>query len=410
MVSRLRKPGGGDAAVAGLATLHVVPGVPMLRPAEAAFEKMLTGFAQHQRARRLSMDTIKERERVARQVQTFADAYPWESSWNRALFDRWSAMLADSKAASTMSSYQLHLRHFLTYITDPAYEWPQVCLELFGTFPANAIRDLNSVRHSQEYMGRPSGNRPLTRTETKAFFGQMDPEIRRLQAEGHKGALAAARDLALFSVVYGWGLRRREAARLETHDWRRQAKLPEFGDHAALAVRWGKASAGQPPRRRTVISVWPWAVQTVQFYMHDIRPLFYVDRDDDGVMFPTERGEMISLRSVNDRFKHWRELAHLADYLSPHCLRHTYVTRLIESGYDAQFVTDQVGHSHAATTAIYTAVSSDFKNLQVRHALDAAEEDALRRACAQAEAEADMDDAFDDQEPPRSSANRRKAR
>jgi integrase/recombinase XerC len=186
------------------------------------------------------------------------------------------------------------------------------------------------------------------------FFGQMDPEIRRLQTEGHKGALAAARDLALFTVIYGWGLRRREAARLETHDWRRQAKLPEFGDHAALAVRWGKATAGQPPRRRMVISVWPWAVRTVEFYLATVRPLFYVGRDDDGVMFPTERGEMIAVRSVNDRFAHWRDLAGLPDYLSPHCLRHTYVTRLIESGYDAQFVTDQVGHSHAATTAIYT--------------------------------------------------------
>jgi integrase/recombinase XerC len=410
VAGRLTSPSGGAHVVAGVASLYVVPDVPMLRPEEAAFEKMLAGFAEHQRARRLSTDTVKERERIVRQVRAFADAYPWEPAWNRTLFDRWSAMLAQAKAASTMSSYQLHLRHFLTYITDPAYEWPQVCLALFDSFPANAIRDLNSVRHSQEYMGRPSGNRPLTRAEVTAFFGQMDPEIRRMQAEGHKGALAAARDLALFTMVYGWGLRRREAARLETHDWRRQAKLPEFGDYAALAVRWGKASAGQPPRRRMVISVWPWAVQTVEFYLTTVRPLFYVGRDDDGVMFPTERGEMISVRSVNDRFAHWRELAGLADYLSPHCLRHTYVTRLIESGYDAQFVTDQVGHSHAATTAIYTAVSSDFKNRQVRQALDAAEEAVLRRACAQAEVEAEMDDVFDDPAPTGRAANRRKAR
>jgi integrase/recombinase XerC len=121
---------------------------------------------------------------------------------------------------------------------------PEVCLELFATF---ALRDLNAVRHAQEYIGKPSGNRPLSRQEIKVLFGSLDPEIRRLQAEGHKGALTAARDLALLTTLYGWGLRRREAARLELHDWRRQAKLPEFGDHAALAVRWGKPSAGQPP-------------------------------------------------------------------------------------------------------------------------------------------------------------------
>ncbi|MCI0690169.1 MAG: hypothetical protein L0Y54_23460 [Sporichthyaceae bacterium] len=85
----------------------------------------------------------------------------------------------------------------------------------------------------------------------------MDPEIARLRAAGHKGALTAARDLALFPTMYAWGLRRRDTARLEIQDWRRQAKLPEFGDFAGLAVRWGTALPGQPPRRRMVISVWP---------------------------------------------------------------------------------------------------------------------------------------------------------
>jgi len=138
------------------------------------------------------------------------------------------------------------------------------------------LAELNTVRHSQGYVGQPSRNRPLTRPEIRAFFGQMDPEIARLRAAGHKGALTAARHLGLFTTMYAWGLRRRETARLEIHDWRRQAKLPEFGDFAGLAVRWGKALPGQPPRRRMVISVWPWAVATVRYYVEQIRPLFYI--------------------------------------------------------------------------------------------------------------------------------------
>ncbi|MFF3409364.1 tyrosine-type recombinase/integrase [Streptomyces sp. NPDC002742] len=159
----------------------------------------------------------------------------------------------------------------------------------------------------------------------------------------------------------------------------------------------GKASGGQPPKRRMVISVWPWAVRTVRLYVENIRPLFYAGREDDGVMFPTERNEMISERAFNQRFQHWRELGGLSDCLGPHYLRHAYVTRLIESGHDGQFVTDQVGHSHAATTAIYTALSSDFKNLKVREHLDAAEEASPAGACALAEAEAEMGDDFSDQ-------------
>lgn len=361
----------------------------MLRPAEAVFEKVLEGFAENQRARNLQRDTIAERVRTVRQVQAFAGAYPWEAGWNQALFDRWSAALAGRVAFSSVRARQLQLKSFLDYFTDAAYEWPRVCVELFGTFPAQVARDLNVVRHRQQYEGRPSRNRPLSREECRRFFGQFDPEIKRLRAAGHKGALSAARDLALFTTMYGWGLRRREAAMLEVCDWRRQARLPEFGDLAGLSVRWGKALAGQPPRRRMVVSVWPWAVTTVRYYLQNVRPLFYAARDDDGVMFPTERGEAVSIRSVNDRFGHWRDLAGLPCALCPHCLRHSYVTRLIEAGYDAQFVQEQAGHSHAAVTAIYTALSSDYKNRKVREFLDAAEAEALGRVLAVADAELD---------------------
>ncbi|QFZ20543.1 tyrosine-type recombinase/integrase [Saccharothrix syringae] len=399
-----------EQGVPGAATLYVVPGVTMLRPTEAVFEKMIEGFVEHQQARALKPNTIAGRVRTVRQLHAFADAFPWE--WNASIFDRWSATVAAAVAHSTLGQKQLQLRAFLSYVTNTAYEWPTVCRELFGTFPTMALGELNTVRHSQGYVGQPSRNRPLTRPEVRAFFGQMDPEIGRLRAAGHKGALTAARDLALFTTMYAWGLRRRETAWLEIHDWRRQAKLSEFGDFAGLAVRWGKALPGQPPRRRMVISVWPWAVTTVRYYVENIRPLFYVDRQDDGVMFPTERDGEISIRSVNDRFAHWRALASLPDHLCPHCLRHTYVTRLIEAGYDASFVTEQVGHSHAATTAIYTALSSDYKNTKVREFLDAAEEEALRTAFARAEIEADIDDEFDatDTQPATTAKERRTTR
>ncbi|MFF8919534.1 hypothetical protein ACF08M_41185 [Streptomyces sp. NPDC015032] len=55
-------------------------------------------------------------------------------------------------------------------------------------------------------------------------------------------------------------------------------------------------------------------------------------------------------------------------------------------------MTEQVGHSHAATTAIYTALSSEYKNLQVRQHLEAAEAEVLRLAFAQADLEAECDE------------------
>ncbi|MFF3128342.1 tyrosine-type recombinase/integrase [Streptomyces sp. NPDC057908] len=383
---RTRQSGPGSST-------HGLPdGVARLRSPSVVFEQTLTGFGDSQRARHLDPDTIRGRERTVRQLQAFSGAFPWQPVWGAPLYDRWAAALAENVATSTVIAHQQKVGLYLTYLCEPAYGWREVCQELFGTFNERALWDLNRVRHSQEYVGRPNRNRPLTRAEIRSLIGQIDPEIRRLQAVGHKGALSAARDLALLTTTYAWGLRRREAARLDLHDWRRQPRLPEFGDFGGLAVRWGKAMAGQPPRRRTVVSVWPWAVSTVRFYVEHVRPLFYQGRRDDGVMFPTERGSRISERSLNDRFAHWRDKADLAEELGPHCLRHTYVTRLIESGYDAGFVTEQVGHSHAATTAIYTALSSDYKNLQVRQHLEASEAEVLRLAFAQADLEAECDE------------------
>ena len=54
-----------------------------------------------------------------------------------------------------------------------------------------------------------------------------------------------------------------------------------------------------------------------------------------------------------------------------HSFRRSYVTHLIEDGWDPRFVQEQVGHEHASTTSIYTCVSSDFRTRTLRRHLDA---------------------------------------
>jgi hypothetical protein len=57
--------------------------------------------------------------------------------------------------------------------------------------------------------------------------------------------------------------------------------------------------------------------------------------------------------------------------------RRSYATHLIEDGWDAKFVQDQMGHDHASTTSLYTCVSSDYRVRTLRRALDATIERAL---------------------------------
>lgn len=76
--------------------------------------------------------------------------------------------------------------------------------------------------------------------------------------------------------------------------------------------------------------------------------------------------------TINKRFGENRDALGMPEELHPHCLRHAYVTHLIEDGFDPYFVQRQVGHAWGSTTALYTGVSGDFKNRLLRQALDRA--------------------------------------
>jgi integrase/recombinase XerC len=152
-------------------------------------------------------------------------------------------------------------------------------------------------------------------------------------------------------------------------DWRRNPAHPQFGRFGQLVVRRGKSARGSPPRRRVVLTVFPWSVTAVETYLAEVRPWFVDRYPDTGAMFPTERGQRITPKQINARFASLREEAGLDRHLGPHCLRHTYITTLLERGWPLALVQEQSGHSHAATTGIYTALSDDFKNRWIYRAL-----------------------------------------
>jgi integrase/recombinase XerD len=99
---------------------------------------------------------------------------------------------------------------------------------------------------------------------------------------------------------------------------------------------------------------------------------------DDGIdLFPSERATLVSEDTLLRRFRRYCNTLGLSAGLDLHSLRRSYATHLIEDGWDAKFVQDQLGHEHASTTAIYTCVSSDFRIRTLRRVLDSTIDDAL---------------------------------
>ena len=154
---------------------------------------------------------------------------------------------------------------------------------------------------------------------------------------------------------------------LDVTDWHRHPGADRFGEFGAVQVRWGKAKKGSPPRRRMVASLFDWSVEALRFYLEEVRPRF--DVGEHPALWVTERRSRLSGRAVDERFASYREALGFGDEIDLHCLRHSYATHLAESGYPERFISDQLGHQVAATTAIYTSVSDDFKNQVLNRAL-----------------------------------------
>jgi len=354
-----------------LARALLPPGVALLNEEETVWRAMLEGWAAQQLARNLSHSTVTARRAIAERFRAQADAYPW--GWTVEQVDHFFMELRGVSGAtrSTVLGYQNALRMFLGYLTDPAYEWGDVCLERFGTHPAQVFHEWNTARHVQDAIGEP-GKRPYTRDELEDLFDCADERVVRIRRSGAKGWVPAFRIATMMKTAYAWGLRRNEVRMLDLVDLASNPQARNFRDIGIVYVRHGKAMRGSPPKRRAVLTLpeFTWAVDCLEEWLADVRPIIAGPLATS--LWPSERGHgvaPVSADSLSRAFAEVKREAGLDDTLDFHSLRRSYVTHLVEIGYDAFFIQQQVGHEHASTTSIYTGLSPDYRARVVNNAI-----------------------------------------
>lgn len=344
--------------------LHTLP------QKEAFFDETIAGWATRMRAAGLLSTTIIVKCRAVRRFRASLERYTWECG--HAHIDAYGATMAGRYAPATVRNYIGFLKDYYGYVSDPAYDWSARCRALFGVPFRQICVPENTLPHVSPD-GDPS-RRSLTTAELERLFSAIRKGMERAGAVHRKGRLTAARDYALLATALGWGLRARELARLELFDLREAADhrlKARYGSCGVIDVRWGKSNARGRPRRRQVLSVplFEFSIRALQWYVDQIRPQFNPRPAKQSALWLTERGTQCRSTYVSGRFAFWRRRARLSPELSLHCLRHTYVTKLLEDGYAEQFVQDQCGHSDASITAGYTSVGNDFKRRIVMEAL-----------------------------------------
>lgn len=324
---------GLSTEVPGSARLVLASGVVHLDEQAAVFAAMLSGWDRQQRSRLLSDATIAPRVALLRRFTEFAGSFPWQ--WNAGDVEGFTVSLmggGSKLAPSTIRGYHLTLRMFCDCLLDVRYGWVSECEQRFGVIPSQVCHDYDTVAHLNDYEGRP-GRRPFTYDELQHLFDFLDTRVERVQRSGRKGAWAALRDAQMIKTCYAYGLRRREPCNLDVADLRPNPYMRQWGTYGVVHVRYGKAVRGGTPRRRTVLTVpeFDWVVDGLKQWVEQARPL--LQPEDRATLWLTERRQRVSVKSMDNRFAWLREQAGLDADLSLHCLRHSYVTHLIEFGY-----------------------------------------------------------------------------
>lgn len=150
--------------------------------------------------------------------------------------------------------------------------------------------------------------------------------------------VAAWRDKAILEVLYSGGLRIHELVQLNDDDF---DMLGEVVRVRGKGKKERLAPLGAP------------AIQAVQRYL-DLR-----GRSGPGPLFVNMKGGRLTARSVQRILKRYLIAANLDPSLTPHKLRHSFATHLLDAGADLRSVQELLGHANLATTQIYTHITPE---------------------------------------------------
>jgi integrase/recombinase XerC len=268
---------------------------------------------------------------------------------------RFIVHLSDERQLSkhTVTAYQRDLHAFTTWCRGHALaDWRDVnaghVRQLVarehhrGLAGKSLARRLSSIRSFYRYLAReglasinpadgitaPKSARKLPRTLDADQVAQL--------LSGTPDAWHQIRDAAIFELLYSSGLRVSELTGTDVAD-------------LSLSERTIRVTGKR--RKVRVLPVGKVAASALRRWL-DVRPDHA--KTESTALFTSDRGNRISVRSVQMRLQHWNQQKGLPGRVHPHMLRHSFASHLLESSGDLRGVQELLGHADISTTQIYT--------------------------------------------------------
>ncbi len=213
--------------------------------------------------------------------------------------------------------------------------------------PATMARKLSSLRAFFHFLAAEGliTDNPTVVLETPMLPHKLPAilspeEVQRLVEMPDSHSPAGVRDRAMLELLYGSGLRISEAV---------AANLGDFDLGAGTMRCFGKGA------KERLLPLSSQAVLWLERYNKEVRPSWA--EPSARAFFLTAGGGRITRQAVWQQVKRYAAQAGIAKRLSPHLLRHSFATHLLENGADLRMVQELLGHADIATTQIYTHVN-----------------------------------------------------
>lgn len=271
------------------------------------------------------------------------------------------------RSRNTLNAYTTDLRAYVTWLDDRGLTISEVTepiindyvhqLRASGRAPASVKRALVSVRSVHRFLAEeregtadPSAEVEMPRAPMGLPKALSEEEVELLLGSVTGSGPRDRRDLAILEVLYGTGIRISELSGMSLSDLDLDAgtvrvfgkgakeRIVPVGHHASKALRsWIEGEGGREA----------------------MEPERWARRDDADAVFLNRRGGRLQRQGAWLVVRTHGDRVGLGPRLTPHVLRHSYATHMLDHGADVRTVQELLGHASISTTQVYTKVSGE---------------------------------------------------
>ena len=260
---------------------------------------------------------------------------------------------------NTRKSYERDLLQYLHYLEDEQItSWQDVDRYVVINYlekmhdekkaPATVTRMITSLRRFHQFLRqeRLTDHDPMQHIDTPKKVQKLPStlsltEVERLIETPDTTKNLGIRDRAILEVMYATGMRVSELVGL---------KLSDLHLSLGLVQTLGKGD------KERIIPLGDYAIQWLERYLDEARPLLVANPSETHV-FVNHHGQGLSRQGIWPTLKPLVRDAGINKEVTPHTLRHSFATHLLENGADLRTVQELLGHADISTTQIYTHIT-----------------------------------------------------